>query len=258
MNGPAGTIDAWHLKGDSKAPRPCILQIHGGPHFAYGDAFFFEFQLLAAAGYDVVYCNPRGSSGYGEDFLTAIIGDWGDLALADCLAALDAFVGEGGIDERRLGVAGGSYGGYMTAWTVGHSTRFAAAVAMRAAINLESLWGTSEVGRMLDGELGGTPAQIPEVYRRCSPLTYADAVTTPVLLIHSERDYRCPIEQSEQFFTALLQRGREVEFLRFTTTDHGLSRGGPPRQRVTRLEAIMDWFDRHLDVSRINSTAPKS
>jgi dipeptidyl aminopeptidase/acylaminoacyl peptidase len=244
--GPAGPVDAWHLRGDDPVPRPGILQIHGGPHFAYGDAFFFEFQLLAAAGYDVVYCNPRGSQGYGEPFAAAIVGDWAAPALEDCLASLDAAVAGGGIAPRRLGVAGGSYGGYMTAWTVGHTNRFAAAVVMRAAINLESLYGTSEVGRMLVVELGGTPSQIPDVYRRCSPLTYADAVTTPVLLTHGERDYRCPIEQAEQFFSALVQRGTTVEFLRFTEVDHGLSRGGPPRQRVARLEAIVDWFDRYL------------
>lgn len=246
VKGPAGPVDAWHLRGDGPAPRPGVLQIHGGPHFAYGDAFFFEFQLLAAAGYDVVYCNPRGSQGYGEAFAAAIVGDWAAPALDDCLASLDAVVASGGIAPQRLGVAGGSYGGYMTAWTVGHTRRFAAAVVMRAAINLESLYGTSEVGRMLVVELGGTPAQIPDVYRRCSPLTYAGAVTTPVLITHGERDYRCPIEQAEQFFTALVQRGTTVEFMRFTEADHGLSRGGPPRQRAARLEAIVDWFDRYL------------
>jgi dipeptidyl aminopeptidase/acylaminoacyl peptidase len=159
---------------------------------------------------------------------------------------LDAAIAGGGIDANRLGVAGGSYGGYMSAWTVGHSQRFSAAVVMRAAIDLESLWGTSEVGRMLEIELGGTPAQIPNVYRRNSPLTYADKVKAPVLIIHGERDYRCPIEEGEQFFTALVQRGQTVEFLRFTEVDHGLSRGGPPRQRVARLEAIAGWFDRYL------------
>jgi dipeptidyl aminopeptidase/acylaminoacyl peptidase len=246
VKGPAGSIDAWLLRGDGAAPRPGILQIHGGPHFAYGDAFFFEFQVLAAAGYDVVYCNPRGSQGYGETFAAAIVGDWAAPALEDCLASLDAAIAGGGIAQQRLGVAGGSYGGYMTAWTVGHTRRFAAAAVMRAAINLESLWGTSEVGRMLEVELGGTPSQIPEVYRRCSPLTYADAVTTPVLLTHGERDYRCPIEQAEQFFTALVQRGTTVEFMRFTEADHGLSRGGPPRQRVARLDAVVEWFDRFL------------
>ncbi len=243
---PSGTVDAWHLPADVTAPRPCILQIHGGPHFAYGEAFFFEFQLLAARGYDVLYCNPRGSQGYGETFAGAIVGKWGGPALADCIAALDALVIQGGTDERRLGVAGGSYGGYLTAWTISHSKRFAAAVAMRGAYNLESLWGTSEVGRMLNVEMGGTPAQIPDIYRRNSPLTFADDITTPLLLLHGERDYRCPIEQAEQLFTALYQAGKKVELVRFPEVDHGLSRGGPPRQRIARLEAILDWFDRNL------------
>ncbi|MBV8365606.1 MAG: S9 family peptidase [Candidatus Eremiobacteraeota bacterium] len=243
---PSGTIDAWHIAADVRTPRPCVVQIHGGPHFAYGEAFFFEFQLLAAHGYDVLYCNPRGSQGYGEAFAAAIVGKWGGPALADCIAALDALVTQGGTDERRIGIAGGSYGGYLTAWAIGHSKRFAAAVAMRAAVNLESLWGTSEVGRFLDVELGGTPAQVPDVYRRNSPLTYANEITTPLLLIHGERDFRCPIEQAEQLFSALYQQNKKVEFMRFTEADHGLSRTGPPRQRAARLHAILDWFDRYL------------
>jgi dipeptidyl aminopeptidase/acylaminoacyl peptidase len=245
-SGPAGSIDAWRIRGEGPEPRPCILQIHGGPHAAYGEAFVFEFQLLAAAGYDVVYCNPRGSQGYGEPFAAAIVGDWGEPALADCLAALDRAIADGGIAEKRLGVAGGSYGGYLTAWAISHSRRFLAAVAMRAAINLESLWGTSEVGRLLLFEMGGKPADIPEVYRRNSPLTYADAITAPLLLIHSERDYRCPIEQAEQLYAALKLRGHTVELLRFPEADHGLSRTGPPKLRIARLEALVDWFDRHV------------
>ena len=251
-DGPAGPIHVWRLRRSDDAPRrgevqhPGLLQIHGGPHFAYGNTFFFEFQLLASAGYDVVYCNPRGSQGYGEPFASAIVGDWAAPAHDDCMAALDAAISSGGIDAQRLGVAGGSYGGYLTCWVIGHTNRFKAAVAMRSATNLTSLWGTSEVGRFLNAELGGNPNEIPDVYRANSPLTYTDAVTTPVLLIHSERDYRCPIEQAEQFFTALQQRGAEVELLRFLYADHGLSRAGPPRARVARLEAILDWFNRHL------------
>lgn len=244
--GPAGSVDGWHLRGDGAGPRPCILQIHGGPHAAYADAFIFEFQVLAAAGYDVVYCNPRGSQGYGEPFAAAIVGDWGGPALADCLAALDAAIAGGSIAERRLGVAGGSYGGYMTTWAISHTRRFSAAVAMRAATNLESLWGTSEVGRLLLYELGGRPVDIPDVYRRNSSLTYADAVTAPLLLIHGERDYRCPIEQAEQFYAALKLRGHQVELLRMPEADHGLSRTGPPKLRIARLEALLDWFDRYV------------
>ena len=247
VTGPGGTIDSWYLRSaDGDRRRPAILQIHGGPHFSYGEAFLFEFQLLAAHGFDVVYCNPRGSQGYGEAFAGAIVGDWATPAFVDCMAVLDAALATQPIDPRRLGVAGGSYGGYLTAWTVGHTGRFAAAIAMRPATNLTSLWGTSEVGRMLDDELGGRPADIPDVYRRCSPLTYADAITTPLLITHAENDFRCPIEQAEQLFTALRTRGRTVELLRFLNADHGMSRTGLPNARVARLHAIVEWFERYL------------
>lgn len=242
----SGPIDGWHLRGAGDAPRPLVLEIHGGPHAAYGDAFFFEFQLLADAGFDVVFCNPRGSQSYGDEFATAIAGDWATPAFDDCMDALDAALGAGDVDTSRLGVAGGSYGGYLTSWVVGHSTRFKAAIAMRPATDLASLWGTSEVGRMLESELGCTPSENEELYRRCSPLTYAERISTPLLLIHSENDYRCPIEQSEQLFTALKRRGAAVELLRFSDADHGLSRAGPPRLRVARLAAIVDWFKRTL------------
>ncbi len=244
------TIDAWHLQGCAVQPRAAVLQIHGGPHFAYGNAFVFEFVLLAAAGFDVVYCNPRGSQTYGEAFAGAIRADWGMPAYDDCMAALDTAIARFGIDPLRIGVAGGSYGGYLTGFVIAHTRRFAAAVAMRLASNLTSLWGTSEVGRMLAEDFGGNPREVPEVYERDSVLTYVDAIETPLLIIHSENDYRTPTEQSEQLFTALRQRGATVEVLRFLKCDHNLSRTGPPQQRVARLEAIVDWFQRFLAPTR--------
>ena len=249
VTGPGGPIDAWRMRAaDGPAPderRPCVLQIHGGPHFAYGETFFFEFQLLADAGFDVVFCNPRGSQGYGDAFLRSIVDDWAAPAFDDCMAALDTAIAAGGIDAQRLGVAGGSYGGYLTTWSIGHTRRFKAAVAMRPATNLATLWGTSEVGRMLDDELSSTPASDPERYRLQSPLTFAADIATPLLLIHAEHDARCPVEQSEQLFAALKQRGACVEFLRFTEGDHGLARAGPPRLRAAHHDAIVDWFARH-------------
>ena len=242
----SGSVEAWHIRGKGAQPHPAVLQIHGGPHAAYGEGFFLEFQLLAAAGIDVVFCNPRGSQGYGDAFGTAIRGDWAAPAFDDCMDVLAAAIERGGIDVSRLGVAGGSYGGYLTAWCVTHTDRFAAAIAMRPAINLASLWGTSEVGRMLEYELGCRPNDDPELYRRCSSLTYAGNAKTPLLLMHAENDYRCPISESEQMFTALKARGATVELLRFANADHGLSRAGPPRLRVARLSAIMDWFVRRL------------
>ena len=241
-----GDIDSWHLKGTAPNPRPCVLQIHGGPHFAYGYAYVFEFVLLAAAGFDVVYCNPRGSQTYGEAFAAAIKGDWGRPAFDDCMAVLDAAIERFRLDPKRLGIAGGSYGGYLTGFTIGQTTRFAAAIAMRPASNLTSLWGTSEVGRMLAEDFGGRPYDLPEVYERDSVLTYADEIETPLLIIHGENDYRTPTEQSEQLFTALRERRATVEVLRFLRADHNLSRTGPPQQRVARLEAIVEWFTRYL------------
>jgi dipeptidyl aminopeptidase/acylaminoacyl peptidase len=250
VTGATGDIDAWHLEGRGPAPRPCVLQIHGGPHFAYGNAYVFEFVLLAASGFDVVYCNPRGSQTYGEAFAAAIKGDWGQPAFDDCMAVLDAALARFSIDSLRLGVAGGSYGGYLTGYTIGHTTRFAAAVAMRLASNLVSLWGTSEVGRMLAEDFGGRPLDVPAVYARDSVLTYADAIETPLLIINSENDYRTPTEQSEQLFTALRERGATVEMLRFIRCDHNLSRTGPPTLRVARLAAIVEWFERFLGADK--------
>jgi dipeptidyl aminopeptidase/acylaminoacyl peptidase len=239
-------IDAWHLQGAAAAPRGCILYIHGGPHFAYGYAFVFHSLMLAAAGYDVVFCNPRGSQSYGEPFAQAIVRNWARPAFDDCMAALDAAMGRFPIDAERLGVAGGSYGGYLTVWTVAHSKRFAAAVALRPATSLLSLWGTSEVGRMLAEDFGGPPEAAPEVYAQDSPLTHAANITTPLLVIYGGEDYRTPAEQSEQLLAALMQRGAAVEGLYFPRADHNLSRGGPPRQRIAHDEAILEWFERFL------------
>ncbi|HXW77803.1 MAG TPA: S9 family peptidase, partial [Candidatus Eremiobacteraceae bacterium] len=243
-------VDAWHLRGSGDAPRPCVLEVHGGPHFSYGETFMFEFQMLAQAGYDVVFANPRGSQGYGEAFARAIVGDWAQPAFDDCIAALDRALAGGEIESRRMGVAGGSYGGYLTLWILAHDRRFGAGVAMRCASNLESLWGTSEVGRMLDVELGTTPAADPELYRRCSPLPLADRITAPLLLLHAENDFRCPIEQAEQVFTALKRRGATVEFIRYSGADHGLTRGGPPKLRVAHWRATLGWFDRYIGTNR--------
>lgn len=239
-------IDAWHYAGTGPQPRPCILYIHGGPHFAYGHAFVFHFLMLAAAGYDVVVCNPRGSQSYGEAFAFEIARNWAQPAFDDCMAVLDAALGRFSIDATRLGVAGGSYGGYLTVWTVAHSSRFRAAVALRPAVNLVSLWGTSEVGRMLAEDFGGSPFDEPRIYKEDSPLWQADAIETPLLLIFGDQDYRTPAEQSEQLLTALLHRGGTAEGLQLLGADHNISRGGPPRLRVAHETAILEWFDRFL------------
>jgi dipeptidyl aminopeptidase/acylaminoacyl peptidase len=249
---PSGGIelDAWHVSGPGNVPRPCILYIHGGPHFAYGYAYVFHFVALAQAGFDVVFCNPRGSQSYGESFAQAIVGNWAQPAYEDCMAVLGAALQLFPIDREKLGVAGGSYGGYLTVWTIAHTSRFAAAVALRPAASLHSLWGTSEVGRMLAEDLGGSPFESPAVYAHDSPLAYVEQIRTPLLVIYGGQDYRTPAEQSEQLLTALLQRGALAEGLYFPNADHNISRSGPPRQRVLHEEAIIEWFTRFLLVRK--------
>ena len=236
-------------------PRPTILYIHGGPHAMYAHALFHEYQALAAAGYVVIYPNPRGSKGYGEAWTGAIRGNWGEPAQTDCLACVDYAIAQGWSDGEKLGVAGGSYGGYLTGWVVGHSDRFKAAVAERGVFNLVSMAGTCDfVWRDHDYFNADTTAD-PADYLRNSPLTYADAITTPTLIIHSEGDLRCPIEQAEQLFAALVLRGRDVAFLRYgAESNHNLSRGGPPDLRLDRQRQITQYFDRYLKPQESETT----
>lgn len=243
-------VQAWTLKPpgfDESTRYPMILQIHGGPHAMYAEAFMHEFQLLAAHGYVVVYCNPRGSSGYGEPFTRDTHLRWGETDMPDVMAVVDHVIEQGYIDESRMGITGGSYGGYMTLWVIGHTDRFKAAVTQRCVSNLFSFYGTSDVGWTLIGyEFGGPAWERREHYMQYSPITYVENMTTPLLIIHSERDFRCPIEQAEQVFISLKKLGREVEFVRFPDENHNLSRSGKPKHRIERLEHILRWFDGHL------------
>jgi len=211
----------------------------------YGWAFFLEFQLLAASGFTVVYTNPRGSTGYGRTVSAAVTDDWGGKDFEDILAGLDAAIARGGIDPERLGVGGGSYGGYMTNWAVGHSNRFKAAVTMRCVSNMASMFGSSDLGWMIDDDLGGTPWDQPRLAER-SPITYVNRITTPLLILHSDNDLRCPIGEGEQMFAALKFLDRDVKLLRFEGQTHDLSRNGHPRSRVIRLRHILDWFTTHI------------
>ncbi|HET7035807.1 MAG TPA: S9 family peptidase [Thermomicrobiaceae bacterium] len=243
-------IHGWLMKpiGFQEGQKyPLILEIHGGPHSSYANAYFHEFQLLAAQGYAVVYTNPRGSQGYGEEFAGCTRGTWGESDMPDVMAAVDYAIAQGFVDESRLGVTGGSYGGFMTNWVVSHSDRFKAAVTQRCVSNMLSFFGTSDIGTGFGiFETNAIPWENPEQFLKMSPLTYAHEITTPLLIIHSEQDYRCPIEQGEQLYVRLKKLGREVEFLRFPGESHGLSRGGKPKHRVERLNAITGWFEGHL------------
>ena len=227
---------------------PAILEIHGGPAAMYGWSFFFEFQLLAAHGYAVVFTNPRGSTGYGRAFSNAVRNDWGGKDFQDIMAGVDTAVRKGWVDPDRLGVSGGSYGGYMTNWVIGHANRFKAAVTMRCVSNMATMFGASDLGWFLTvDEMGGAvPWKNLDWLMARSPITYVDRMTTPLLILHSDNDLRTPIEEGEQLFTALKFLGREVKMIRFEGQSHDLSRSGHPRSRVIRLRHIVGWFLRHI------------
>jgi dipeptidyl aminopeptidase/acylaminoacyl peptidase len=245
-------LDVWVMRpaSDVSGQRyPTLLCIHGGPHAQYGHNFFDEFQVYAGAGYAVVYTNPRGSQGYGEAFAQAVVGDWGGGDYADVMAALDeALARYPFIDPERLGVLGGSYGGFLTSWTVGHTKRFRAACSERAVNCQYTMFGTSDIGHSFNVvELGGAlPWEDMARYIERSPLTYAKDVTTPLLILHSEDDLRCPIEQGEQLFVALKKLKREVRFVRFPGENHEMSRSGKPRHRLERFRHILDWFAKYF------------
>lgn len=242
-------LDGWLLKPpryEAGQRYPLVLQVHGGPHALYGSTFMHEFQLLAARGYLVVYANPRGSRGYGQAFAQAVQGTWGGQDYEDVMAAIDWALGQGYVDSTRLGVCGGSYGGYMTNWILGHTERFAAAVTQRSVSNLFSMYGTTDIQGFMEYEFLGPWWEQQELYGRLSPLSYVEQMRTPLLIVHSEQDLRCPIEQAEQLFVALKRLGRTVELVRFPEESHDLSRSGRPDRRLERLTRIVGWFDRYL------------
>jgi dipeptidyl aminopeptidase/acylaminoacyl peptidase len=248
-------VDDWPMDGWILKPRdfdpgkkyPLIVEIHGGPYTQYGYGFMHEMQMLVAAGYVVLYTNPRGSIGYGRDFALAVRGAWAEKDSLDIMAGVDTLLQKGYIDKQRLGVIGGSYGGFMTSWLVGHTDRFKAAVADRSVIDRYSFFGSSDIGwDFTDDDMEVAPWDDPERYMRMSPITYVKQIHTPLLIIHSENDLRCNIEQSEQLFASLKYLGREVLFVRFEGQSHGLSRNGHPRLRLERLRHIRAWFERYL------------
>jgi len=248
-------IEGWLLKPDGfdrRARYPLVLQIHGGPHTAYGHSFFHEFQSLAGRGYLVLYTNPRGSQSYGDGFARACVGDWGGKDYEDLMAAVDHVVSQGYVDTARMGVTGGSYGGFMTNWIVGHTDRFAAAVTARSISNNLSSFGTSDIGwHFWEYEMGDAdPYTDPQKYLRFSPLAHVRKVRTPVLILHAENDLRCPIEQADQFFTALAYLRKPVRMIRYAKDSHELTRGGKPSNRMHHMAALIDWFDRYLGAAR--------
>jgi dipeptidyl aminopeptidase/acylaminoacyl peptidase len=245
-------IQAWIIKPPRFDPGdkyPLILSIHGGPHVMWSRhelTMWHEWQMQAASGYVVLACNPRGSDGYGLDFRSTLLNHWGEADLPDLMAGLDQVIAKGFVDPERLVVTGGSYGGFMTAWVIGHSDRFKAAVAQRGVYDLSSFFSTTDIPLLTEWEFAATPWEDPERLWQYSPLAHVEQIHTPLLLIHSEYDYRAPIPTAEGLFVALRRLKREVEMARYPRDGHELSRSGEPKHRVDRLERIVGWFDRHV------------
>lgn len=239
-------IQVWEMKPvDFKAGKkfPAVLEIHGGPHALYGNAFFHEFQVLAANGYVVYFSNPRGSKGYGEAHCHAIAGNWGDKDWIDMQAVAAHIKKQKFVDSKKMGVMGGSYGGYMTNWIIGHTNEFAGAITDRCVSNMLSMMGSSDFTTLPDAYWPGNWWNKIDDFWRQSPIQYFGNVKTPTLIIHSEGDLRCNVEQAEQVFTLLKVRGIPTRFVRYPqTTSHGMSRCGPADLRIHRIEQILEWW----------------
>ena len=242
-------IHGWYLLPvgyEEGKQYPLIVNIHGGPHIMWGAgeaSMFHEWQYQAANGYVVFSCNPRGADGYGEAFQKSITRNWGEPAFEDVMAGVDTLIQKGLIDTSRMAVTGGSYGGYMTAWVVSHTDRFACAASQRGVYNLISFYGTSDVPSLITGEFDIDPWEDPTFLWEHSPLAYAHKIKTPLLIIHAENDFRVPIEQGEQLFAFVRRSGGTVKLLRYPREGHEMSRSGEPEHRVHHLTEMMTWFD---------------
>lgn len=240
-------VDTWGIFVGKD--RPTLLNIHGGPASQYGFTFFDEFQVYAEAGFNVIACNPRGSTGRGHKYLRDVCGNkWGVNDVHDVLSSFKQMVSELKITNKNYGIMGGSYGGFMTSWVIGNYPKmFKSAIVERALINWETMVGTSDIGigfpemyllDEMDNNLN--------LYRKKSPITYAKNIMTPTLIIHSENDYRCPVEQSEQLFSTLKRNKVESAMIRFPNEGHELSRSGKPIHRKQRFDFIVDWHKKYL------------
>ena len=256
------TIDYWVMEptrqnGTSRAP--LVVEVHGGPSAMWGPgerSMWHEFQLLCNWGFGVVYCNPRGSGGYGEAFQRGNERNWGDGPAGDVLACVDAATQLSWVDADRLCLTGGSYGGYLTAWIIAHDQRFKAAVAQRGVYDLRTFYGEGNAWRLLEWAMGGKPweAKMEPILRRESPITYVTRIKTPLLIMHGDVDMRTGVSQSAMLYRMLKDLGRPVEYVRYPDASHDLSRSGEPLQRIDRLLRIIEFFERSIDNPRIAPT----
>jgi dipeptidyl aminopeptidase/acylaminoacyl peptidase len=237
-------VHGWLVRPAGEGPHPVLLMIHGGPFAQYGWRLFDEAQVYAAGGYAVVMGNPRGSAGYGEAHGQAIRGNVGEASAVDLMALLDAALADPALDAARVGVLGGSHGGFMTTWLAAHEGhRFRAAISERAVNAIDSFTGSSDIGWFFADDLYGPD---PERQRAQSPLSHADKINIPVLIIHSEQDWRCPVEQAQRLFVTLKRRGVACELLLFPGENHELTRSGLPSHRVARFDAVLSWFSLYI------------
>ncbi|UCH24450.1 MAG: S9 family peptidase [Trueperaceae bacterium] len=241
-------VHGWLMKPpgfDASKTYPAIVYVHCS---MFSWDFSHEFQCLVQAGYVLTYFNQRGTTaGYGQAWTRASEGDQGGKDFDETMLGVDHLLERPYVDAARLGVTGGSCGGFMTNWIVGHTNRFAAAVTQRSITNQISFFGTADIGpECTEGETGTNAFRDLDSSWRQSPLAYAEAITTPLLILHSDQDHRCPLEQAEQLFAALRWLGREVELVIFEGESHGLSRGGRPGNRIGRLRQILGWFEQYL------------
>jgi dipeptidyl aminopeptidase/acylaminoacyl peptidase len=248
-------VQGWIVRPpgfDTDRQHPLAVHIHGGPHVMWGPGFrsmWHEWQVIAARGYILFFCNPRGSEGYGEGWRDAIHANWGVADAPDILAGIDAVIARGGVDPARIAVTGGSYGGYMTAWLIAHEDRFACAVAARGVYNLLTEHGTSDAHELIEFEFDGYPWEMHEKLWQHSPIAHAHKITTPLRILHSELDYRVPISEAEQLFSILRRRKQVVDFVRYPREGHELTRSGEPRHRADHMRRTLEWFDRYCQPS---------
>ncbi|AXR76660.1 Dipeptidyl aminopeptidase/acylaminoacyl-peptidase [Natrarchaeobaculum sulfurireducens] len=245
------SIQGWLLTpptfdaDDTDERYPLVVEIHGGPHAQWttSGTMWHEFQTLAARGYVVFWCNPRGSTGYGEDHAMAIERDWGEVTLTDVLAGVDKVCKREYVDEAEVFVTGGSFGGFMTAWAVGHTDRFTAAVSQRGVYGLTGFYGSTDAFHLLEGDFATTPWEEPAFLWEQSPVAHVPEVDTPTLVLHSDRDFRTPANTAELFYLGLQKHGVDTRLVRYPREGHELSRSGEPAHVVDRLERIVRWFD---------------